>query len=1071
MIRKKIFLAVTALVLAVSGMAYPASVRALGSIYITTDADNTLNDGLCSLREAITNANDDAATFSDCPAGMGGDTIYIDQINANAFTTIVLGSSLPAISDPAGLIIDGEFMTTISGADLYQVFNVNANVPLTLEYITVADGYIGAFGNGGGVQNNGGMLTIITSTFSNNSSSGNGGAIYNEGSLTIDLSTFSNNSAAGGGAIWNENGTVNITNSTFSVNHGNGSGGGVSNHQGTATIINSTFSGNTDPNGGAIWNNSTLDLNNTILSNSGFGRDCYNTLGASTTGTNNLISTTNANYTCGLTNGVNGNLIGFNAGLDTITDSQDWSPAYYPLDRNSLAIDAGNDAVCSLLSSQNGVSRPVGKHCDIGSVEFLDPVIPNLVWNKFQGEPVTWGYGSESLGITVDGSGNSYVAGYSGATWGNPIQAFTPGVDIYGFPTSDAFVAKLDPSGNLIWNTFLGTSDDDSALAIALDGVGNVYITGYTSANPLVAKFDSSGTLIWNSLLGGRVDWGTADIAVDESGNIYMSGTSYTTWGTPVAAHAGEYDMSVAKLDSSGSLVWNTFLGGAGYDLGNGIAVKNGHIYVEGTSYSSWGTPLRSYTGDDAFSAKLDASSGVLLWNTFLGGIDYDNGSGIAVDESENVFITGSSEATWGNPVRAFTNTAYMDIDSFSAKLDSSGALVWNTFLGGGVWDEGGDIAVDGSGGIFVTGYSEGIWDILSPPKNGGPFIANLDPSGVLTHHIFLYGTGFYGVRLAVDGNGYGYVAGSDNQSRGTVTKLYLTLPYVMSSVRAEGNLTTASSVNFTADFSESMTGVDASDFSLTTNGVSGAAVSGVSGSGSIYTVTVNTGSGSGTIQLNVIDNDSILDASLNPLGDTGAGNGNYTSGEAYTIVKPSVFADIPLFYWSNSYIERLYNAGITGGCSSSPLNYCPANLVTRAQIAIFLLRGMHGSAYTPPPATGTMFSDVSTGTFGAAWIEQLANEGITSGCGGGKFCPNSFVTRAQMAIFLVRAKHGIAFVPPTATGIFPDVPVGSFGADYIEQLVADGVTSGCGGGLYCPNSIVKRDSMAVFLVKTFNLP
>ena len=121
--------------------------------------------------------------------------------------------------------------------------------------------------------------------------------------------------------------------------------------------------------------------------------------------------------------------------------------------------------------------------------------------------------------------------------------------------------------------------------------------------------------------------------------------------------------------------------------------------------------------------------------------------------------------------------------------------------------------------------------------------------------------------------------------------------------------------------------------------------------------------------------------------------------------------------------------------------------------------------------STGAMFTDVSTGTFGAAWIEELANEGITSGCGGGNFCPNTIVTRAQMAVFLVRAKHGIAFVPPTATGVFSDVPVGSFGANYIEQLVTDGVTSGCGVGLYCPSSTVKRDSMAVFLVKNFSLP
>ncbi len=193
--------------------------------------------------------------------------------------------------------------------------------------------------------------------------------------------------------------------------------------------------------------------------------------------------------------------------------------------------------------------------------------------------------------------------------------------------------------------------------------------------------------------------------------------------------------------------------------------------------------------------------------------------------------------------------------------------------------------------------------------------------------------------------------------------------------------------------------------------------------------------------------------------------------GENFTATAVATFADVPVSYWSWQYIERLYSAGITSGCSVSPLNYCPTNSFTRGQMAVFLLRGMHGSAYTPPPATGTKFADVSLGTFGAAWIEELATEGITSGCGGGNYCPNQFVTRAQMAIFLVRAKHGIAFVPPIASGIFPDVPVGSFGANYIEQLVADGITSGCGGGLYCPNATVKRDSMAVFLVKNFSLP
>ena len=182
------------------------------------------------------------------------------------------------------------------------------------------------------------------------------------------------------------------------------------------------------------------------------------------------------------------------------------------------------------------------------------------------------------------------------------------------------------------------------------------------------------------------------------------------------------------------------------------------------------------------------------------------------------------------------------------------------------------------------------------------------------------------------------------------------------------------------------------------------------------------------------------------------------------------IFTDVPLSYWANSYIARLYNAGITSGCSGVPLNYCPEQTVTRAQMAVFLVRGMHGIAFTPPTATG-IFTDVAVDSFGAGFIEQLFADGITAGCGANIYCPNEAVTRAQMAVFLVRAKHGIAFTPPTATGIFTDVPVGSFGASYIEQLVTDGITSGCSATTYCPSSPVTRAQMAVFMVKAFSLP
>jgi hypothetical protein len=96
--------------------------------------------------------------------------------------------------------------------------------------------------------------------------------------------------------------------------------------------------------------------------------------------------------------------------------------------------------------------------------------------------------------------------------------------------------------------------------------------------------------------------------------------------------------------------------------------------------------------------------------------------------------------------------------------------------------------------------------------------------------------------------------------------------------------------------------------------------------------------------------------------------------------------------------------------------------------------------------------------------------DGITSGCGNNNYCPNQTVTRDQMAVFLLRAKYGAGYSPPAATGIFGDVPSNYWAAAWIEQLAEEGITSGCGNGNYCPGGAVNRDQMAVFLVRSFGL-
>ncbi len=190
---------------------------------------------------------------------------------------------------------------------------------------------------------------------------------------------------------------------------------------------------------------------------------------------------------------------------------------------------------------------------------------------------------------------------------------------------------------------------------------------------------------------------------------------------------------------------------------------------------------------------------------------------------------------------------------------------------------------------------------------------------------------------------------------------------------------------------------------------------------------------------------------------------------KTWTLHLGDSFPDVPRSNQFYLFIETLLHHGVTGGCGGG--NYCPGGTVTRAQMAVFLLKAKFGANHVPPPATGTVFNDVQAGDFAAAWIEQLAGLQITGGCGGGNYCPNNPVTRAQMAVFLLKSEHGSAYTPPACTGVFADVACPSLFADWIEQLAAEGITGGCGGGNFCPNSVNLRGQMAVFLGKTFVLP
>ena len=194
----------------------------------------------------------------------------------------------------------------------------------------------------------------------------------------------------------------------------------------------------------------------------------------------------------------------------------------------------------------------------------------------------------------------------------------------------------------------------------------------------------------------------------------------------------------------------------------------------------------------------------------------------------------------------------------------------------------------------------------------------------------------------------------------------------------------------------------------------------------------------------------------------------NGAAARTWTLHVGRSFSDVPTSHPFYAAIETLFHGGVTVGCG--PGIACPDAAVTRAEMAIFLLKAKLGPQYAPPAGSGTVFSDVPPGTFGLSWIEDLFASEISAGCGPGIFCPGQAVTRAQMAVFLLKAKRGNAYVPPPAVGLFDDVPFDDPYAPWIEELFRSGITAGCGGNDFCPLDPNTRGQMAVFLDLTFGL-
>jgi len=415
----------------------------------------------------------------------------------------------------------------------------------------------------------------------------------------------------------------------------------------------------------------------------------------------------------------------------------------------------------------------------------------------------TWGgvgY-DKGLGVAIDGSGNTYVTGlFSNTVDFDP----GPGVDEHtSNGDTDIFLSKFNSDGEFQWARTWGGFITDAGSGLAIDGNGNIYVTGLFSNNVdfdpgpgvdehtsngseeiFLSKFDSSGEFLWAHTWGGEyADWGNA-VGIDGSGNAYITGDFEGTvdfdpgTGADERTSKGAFDIFLSKFNSNGDFQWACTWGGSDADLGNGIAVDaSGNAYVaglfEGTVDFDPGPGVDEHTSNgygDIFLSKF-SSSGEFQWARTWGGVNYDEGYGVAINGSADAYVTGFFQGTAdfdpgpGVDVHTTNGSHYVFMSKLNSNGDFQGARTW----GGDGDDVGYGIAVDGNGNAYVTGFFQGTADFDPGPgvkehtSNGlaDIFLSKFDSNGDFQWaRSWGGGNNDYGNGVAIDGSGNAFVTG-----------------------------------------------------------------------------------------------------------------------------------------------------------------------------------------------------------------------------------------------------------------------------------------------------------------------
>jgi FlgD Ig-like domain len=368
-------------------------------------------------------------------------------------------------------------------------------------------------------------------------------------------------------------------------------------------------------------------------------------------------------------------------------------------------------------------------------------------WSKRFGETGE----DAAFSVATDGAGNVVITGLfqTGFSFGGRFHGAKG--------TFDVFLAKFDPNGTYIWSRTFGNIPSGglngitNARAVAVDGSGGIAMAGYFEGTmsfggaPLtavgsglfVAKYDASGVHVWSRALGPYGPEDSFGLAEDGSGNTIITaafGGSMNFGGDPLTSVGGS-DIVIAKYDANGAHLWSRRLGSSGNDYGIDVAVDGaGNFVVTGLfsgAVNFGGTTLTSVGATDVFLARYDAD-GVHQWSRRMGGTNYDDVAGVAVNVAGDVAIHGElfTSANYGGQ----TLTSVGSTDVYVAKYDTGGLHVWSQRFGGVDTDRARAIAMDGLGDVAISGNFSGTADFGGEPIAGGVidiYLARYDAAGV----------------------------------------------------------------------------------------------------------------------------------------------------------------------------------------------------------------------------------------------------------------------------------------------------------------------------------------------------